>query len=331
MVSKIPSVAPVEEKTNAEIRRDLRKSLEKGIASNEPDKLQLNDIMLTILVIMAAAISFTDFTLSFGSIKNFTALTVFLFVITSLVYRNRYARGIQRGKADADYISALNEYREKRSNIYNLGLAGLIPDFCREYRARELREYRESLLTDIDMDYETYRENYLGKSKRYIMRTNYSLEVKRTLIKCNAAKPLRLAPGLLLNENGEMDRAKLISQSGHEREIIDKRRQIIQRAVMVLFGSAIAINIILDFSLLTIFQWFVRMIPILAAVITGEDAGYCNITVTETKFKNDQVHVINLFHEHLAEKKKAEEEKKREEERLAEMAKQEQIILEEKE
>ena len=102
------------EKSNAEIRRDLRKNFEKGLSDKEPDKIQLNDIMLAVLVIMAAAISFTDFSLSFGTLKNFTALTLFLFVITSLVYRNRYARGMQKGKLDEDYLTSLEEYRKKR-------------------------------------------------------------------------------------------------------------------------------------------------------------------------------------------------------------------------
>lgn len=302
-MDKIPSVTPIEEKSNAEIRRDLRKTFEKSLSEKEPDKLQLNDIMLGILVVIAAAISFTDFTLSFSNIKNFTALTIFLFVITSLVYRNRYARGIQRGKTDKDYLNALNDYRTKRAEVYSKGLAGLVPDFCREYRARELREYRESLLVDIDMDYETYRSQWLGKSKRYILKSDFSAYIKQTLIKCNEAKPLKLAPGLILNESGEMDREKLVGQSGREREIIDKRAQIIQRAIMVLFGSVIAINIILDFSLLTIFQWLVRMLPVVAAIITGDDSGYCCVTVTETKFKRDQTHIINLFFENVAEKK----------------------------
>ena len=286
-----------DEKFDAEVRREVRKSLEKGMIENEPDKIQLNDIMLAALVIMAAAISFTDFTLSLGSLKNFTALTVFLYVVTTLVYRNRYSRGKQRGRNDAEYVEALTNYRIRLKGIYDNSFAALVPDFCKEYKMSELREYRENLLADIEMSYDEYKEKYWGIPDKKIMRLNYSLDIKRTLIKCNHAKPLRLVPGIILNENGETDREKLIGQSGRERERSDKKRQVISRGIMVIFGSAIAINIILDFSLLTIFQWFVRMIPIVFAMITGEDAGFCCVAVTETNFKRDQTSVINLFYE----------------------------------
>ena len=112
--------------------------------------------------------------------------------------------------------------------------------------------------------------------------------------------------GLILNENGEMDREHLIGQSGKEREKKDKRKQQITRAISVLFGAAVVVNIIFDFSVMTIIQWCVRMLPIIAAIPLGDDAGYCNITVTETTFKKDQMSVINLFNEYLGRKKDVE-------------------------
>ena len=50
------------------------------------------------------------------------------------------------------------------------------------------------------------------------------------------------------------------------------------------------------------------MIPIIAAIPAGDDSGYCNITVTETNFKKDQVSVINLFDEYIKEKQAADSE-----------------------
>ena len=295
----------------AQTRRETRRSLEKEAASKSSDKLRLNDIMLFSLVLVAAAISFTDFTISLGSLRNFTALTLFLYIITTLVYRNRYDRGIRRGKTDPEYIEALTEYREKKQRIYDEGLASLVPEFCRDYKVSELRKYRESLLADIDMDYSEYKEKYQRLTPSQIRRLKLPREMKKVLIKCNKATPLKLVPGLILTENGEMDREKLLGTSGRQREIADKRQQLISRGLMVLFGSAIAINIILDFSLITVIQWLVRMVPIISAIIMGDDGGYCNIAVTETNFKQDQVSVINLFFEYVAERKTAGEQKEK--------------------
>lgn len=301
-MDKIPSDSIGEStKTKSDARRDVRRTLEREALGRTPDRIAMNDIMLAVLVLIAAAISFTDFTLSLGSLKNFTALTLFLYIITTLVYRNRYDKGKQRGKQDKEYISSLTEYRKKRQNIYDRSVASLVPTFCKDYKVRELQQYRESLLADVDMDYSEYKEKYQRISEKSIMKLDLPLETRRTLIKCNRAKPIRLVPGLIMNENGETDREKLIGMSGRERERLDKRAQAISRGVIVLFGSMVAINIILDFSLITVFQWFVRMIPVISAIIMGDDSGYCNVTVTETTFKRDQVAVINLFFEYVDE------------------------------
>lgn len=292
-------------KSVSEARREAVKTMEKrslGLASGGS---VLNDIILVVLVVIAAAISFTDFSLSVGSIKEFTALTLFLYVITTMVYRNRYAKGMLRGKQDSDYKSSLSEYRSKRQRIYDDRIAHLVPSFCKDYKKKELREYRESLLSDVEIDYDDYVKQYRHKSNRAIMKLDFSLDVKKTIIRCNRAKPLRLTPNLILNENGEMDRDKLLGQSGRERERKDKRKQLISRAFMVIFGGMIVVDIIFDFSLLTIFQWVIRMMPVISAIVTGDDAGYCNITVTETNFKKDQVSVINLFFEHAGTEKEA--------------------------
>ena len=288
----------------SEKRRQTRRDLEKGIISNEPDKIQLNDVMLAALVIIAAIISFTDFSFSLGDIKNLTALTLFLYIITMFVYRNRYAKGKGRGKQDGEYKMSLGSYREKRDSIYDRNLAGSVPAFCTYYKRKELREYRESLLCDIEMSYDEYREKYITMPYKTLMKQELSYEAKKIIAKCNSAKSLKLYPGMILNENGEYDREKLIGKSGREREKQDKKKQALTRAVYVFFGAIIVFDVILNFSWITVAQWIVRMLPVILAIISGDDGGYCNITVTETNFKNGQIKLINLFDEYILNEKK---------------------------
>jgi hypothetical protein len=101
-----------------------------------------------------------------------------------------------------------------------------------------------------------------------------------------------------MNESGEADREKLIAQSGMERERIDKLKQFIWRGDVVFLGCMIAVTIIFDFSFIAIVRWLVRMLPIASAIIMGDDSGFCNIAVTETNFKKDQVSIINLLLEY---------------------------------
>ncbi len=285
-------------KASAENRRNNRRDFERGIIANEPDRFQLNDLMLGAMVIIAAVLSFTDFSFSAGDWKNLTALTLFLYVITMFIYRNRYAKGMSRGRKDEEYKLSLSEYRKKRAEISDKNLASHVPAFCVYYKKQELREYRESLLCDIEMDYDEYKEKYITMRKRDILNLPLSLEAKNVILKCNRAKAIKLYPGMILNESGEFDREKLIGKSGRQRERSDKKKQALTRAVYVLFGAAIAFDMIFNFSLQTIAQWIARMLPIIMAIISGDDGGFCNITVTETNFKKDQSSVIGLFMEY---------------------------------
>lgn len=289
---------PFQETTNSERRRQTRREIERGIISNEPDRIQLNDLMLGVLVVIAALLSFTDFSFTAGDWKNLTALTLFLYIITMFIYRNRYAKGMAQGREDEEYKSALQAYRTIRKDISDKCLASYVPKFCIDYKKQELREYRESLLCDIEMCYDEYKEKYIRMSKKDVLKLPISMEAKAIIIKCNSAKAIKLYPGLILNESGEYDREKLIGKSGRQRERQDKKMQAITRAVYVIFGAAVAFDMIFNFSLITIAQWVVRMLPICLAIVSGQDGGYCNVTVTETNFKRDQSQVIGLFMEY---------------------------------
>ena len=282
----------------AEQRREFRRGLEAS-AAGERSKIQVNDFMLIVLVVIAAIVSFTDLELSWGSIAKLTALMIFLYIITTLVYRNSYARGIARGKADKQYQEARVDYLNNRQRIYDHNIANLVPEFCRVYRKDELREYRASLLLDIEMEYDEYAAKYARMPTKEIMKLPMSLEAKETIIKCNKAKSIKLRPGMILNENGEYDRHKLIGKSGKQRERQDKREQVIIRAIYVLFGGLVTVSLMLNFSFTTLVQWIIRFLPVLIALISGDDTGYCNITVTETNFKYGQTKVIKLFFEYL--------------------------------
>ena len=284
---------------SADKRRQVRRELERDSAAPR-DKFQMNDIVLAALVIVAAVISFTDFSFTLGDLSSITAITLFMYIITMLVYRNRYSKGMAKGREDEEYKNTLEAYRKKRNGVYTRGLAGRVPEFCVWYKKKELREYRESLLCDVDISYDEYAEKYVKLSARQIARLDISVEAKRVIAKCNAARSIDLYPGVVLNENGEADRHKLIGKSGRERERQDKRRQAVSRAAYVIFGALVACDVFLNFEPIVIAQWVVRMLPVIIAIISGDDSGYCNITVTEIAFKNAQINVINLFEEYAA-------------------------------
>lgn len=285
-----------EQMSGADKRREMRRSLE--LDASNINKISMNDIMLAGIVVIAMVLSLTDFTLSPGDFRNFTALTLFLYVVTTIVYRNRYNRGKLRGRNDPEYQKALEDYRKAKEKIVERGIASSVPAFCQYYKAHELKEYRKGILADVDMDYDEYMKSYRQLSFWETWKLPLPYHSRIAIIKCNYARPIKLTPGLIMNESGEADREKLIAQSGMERERIDKLKQFIWRGVVVFLGCMIAVTIIFDFSFIAIVRWLVRMLPIVSAIIMGDDSGFCNIAVTETNFKKDQVSIINLLLEY---------------------------------
>lgn len=287
--------------SSSDKRREMRRDLERGVTN--VNRFSLNDIMLAGIVVIAMVLSLTDFTLSPGDLRNLTALTLFLYVVTTIVYRNRYNKGKLRGRTDQEYLESLTEYRKAKDKIAERGIASNIPVFCQQYKATELKEYRKGLLFDVDLDYETYLKEFRQMSALQVLRLPLPFATRKAIIKCNNAKPIKLTPGLIMNESGEADREKIISQSGRDRERKDKMMNFIFRGVTVLLGGLIAVNIIFDFSIITIVRWLVRMLPIASAIIMGDDSGFCSIAVTETNFKKGQTSIINLFFEYNKEVK----------------------------
>lgn len=298
-MQRIPQNQPTVEEvlTSGDARRAARRGMESESLTRAGNKATLSNIMLALLVALAAVASMFGIKFTWGSLGQVTALSLLLYIITSMVYRNRYGRGKLRGRLDPDYAYALSGYRDKRSAIDERGILGLVPQFCREYKVRELREYRSDLLVDVDMTYEEYETYYQRLSDKEVMKLHLPLETRKVIVRCNHAKPLHLTPGMILNENGEAERHKLLGQSGREREHKDKRKQMLQRAFIILFGSCIGFDLLIDFSLQNILRWVVRMFPIALAIIFGDDDGYCNITVTEANFKRGQSMVIGMLFE----------------------------------
>lgn len=284
---------------NVDKRRQLRREIELDAMAIGNNKFKINDIVLAALVLVAAVISFTDFSFSLGDLSSITAITLFMYIITMLVYRNCYSRGMAKGREDEEYKTVLATYRQKRDEIYSKGIAGQVPDFCVWYKKKELREYRESLLCDVNITYDEYTEKYMQMPHRELMLSPLSKEAKKVIIKCNASKSIDLYPGAILNENGVYDRQKLIGKSGRERERQDKRTQAISRAVYVIFGALVACDVFLNFSPIVIAQWVVRMLPVIIAVISGSEGGLNNITITEVAFKNGQLNIMNLYEEYI--------------------------------
>lgn len=279
-----------------ELNRDSRRSTRKeSLASlnSEEARVRMSDAVLLALVLVAALVSFTGITFSIQSIRNFTAMSAVIYVITTMTYRNRYNHGKLRGRESKEYKDALQGYREALKDIPGEMTDEEIAEYCENYKKRELKNYRKDLLMGFHTEYDTYVAEYLGLTTWKVLRLKKSWKFRLAVLKCNKAKPVKLSPAMIMNESGNPRRGRAIGISGEQRERRDKTRNDLSKALLSIGGGAIVVSLVLDFSLQNLTQWAIRILPIIVAIFTGDSDGYDDIAVTESNHKHEQTEIIN--------------------------------------
>ena len=259
----------------------------------EEIRAKMSDRLLVALVAIAAIVGFTDLSFNVQSLLRVSALTVFLYFLTTITYRNRYDHGKLKGKASLDYQEAMQEYKDAIESIPKECTDDMISEYCERYKERELSDYRRELLMPLRVSEKEYQEKYLDMRFWQILFLKKSWGFRFTIMKCNRAKPIRLTPSMILNESGDgRQRRRALGLSGKQRENRDKGKQALERAIVTMSSGAIAVSLIVDFSWQELALWAVRILPVVTAIIYGSNDGYDDIAVTETAFKRDQTKLI---------------------------------------
>lgn len=264
---------------------------------NGISRIKVGDFVLVVSIILATIANFTRFGISYKGVSQITAVTILIYIITMMTYNHCFNKGKIEGKQDKIYIDTEKEYNDEKDSVIKENLTGRLRDFTEYYIKNELVDYRKSLLLQYDIDYDTYSEKYLHMKSSDIMKEKQlDFRMKRAIIKCNKAKPISLSRYDIITDNEKkMNRSKPIGFSGNRMEKIDKVSQSIKRLLVSLFTGAIGVDIVLNFSWISVVTWAIRMLPILTALVTGQMNGFRNVTETEVSFKQKQIYMIRLF------------------------------------
>ena len=264
---------------------------------NGISRIKVGDFVLVVSIILATIANFTRFGISYKGVSQITAVTILIYIITMMTYNHCFNKGKIEGKQDKIYIDTEKEYNDEKDSVIKANLTGRLRDFTEYYIKNELVDYRKSLLLQYDIDYDTYSEKYLHMKSSDIMKEKQlDFRMKRAIIKCNKVKPISLSRYDIITDNEKkMNRSKPIGFSGNRMEKIDKVSQSIKRLLVSLFTGAIGVDIVLNFSWISVVTWAIRMLPILTALVTGQMNGFRNVTETEVSFKQKQIYMIRLF------------------------------------
>ena len=265
------------------------------------------NMILIVAVIVAALISMGELTITLAGAINVSLLVALLYLISSLVYKNNYSAGINKAKETEEYAAARKAFDEAVERIYERGVLDRIPEFCLRYREEDLKSFRSAMLSDVAISYDEYEREYLGKSKGDIKAlTEISKEAKVVIIRANAAKGMNISRNVLMTcgETKTLSERLWTLATGHRsigmdsgtRSRIDFGVNVISRALTTILAGAVGITIVLDdFSIRSIAQWAIRMLPVIWSAIVSYTAGMRNVLETLIPQLERKTEILKIF------------------------------------
>lgn len=244
----------------------------------------------TFIVFVAIVVSTTDITVMTAFDWTVLGLSFFVFLFCAYaMYVNGTGNGIRAGRKSETYLKAKSQYDDLKETIIMRKMQGRLPEFCRYYIEEELRNTRNSLLTEVGIDFSVYQEKYVGKDKEALEQlTVLSKSQVEAIVAANNVKPIKLTPEMILKRGrGSLHRNPLGIEPSKKRRIGYVWKFASTFAVAVLMVG-ITLQPKSDLTWGTFAEVILKLFPIVLNGFTGYKNGYENIVVDTVNYMNDQ-------------------------------------------
>lgn len=244
----------------------------------------------TFIIFVAIVVSTTDITVMTAFDWTVLGLSFFVFMFCAYaMYINGTGNGIRAGRKSETYLTAKKQYDDLKNEVITRKMQGRLPEFCRYYIEEELRNTRNSLLTEVGIDFAVYQEGYVGKDKTELEQlTILSKSQVEAIVSANNIKPIKLTPEMILKRGrGSLHRNPLGIEPSKKRRIGCVWKFVSTFAVAVLMVG-ITLNPKSDLTWGTFAECILKLFPIVLNGFTGYKSGYENIVVDTVNYMNDQ-------------------------------------------
>ena len=253
----------------------------------------------TFIIFVAIVVSTTDITVMTAFDWTVLGLAFFVFMFCAYaMYINGSGNGIRAGRKSETYLSAKKLYDDLKDEIIEKKMQGRLPEFCRYYVEEELRNTRNSILTEVGIDFSVYQERYVGKDKAELEQiTILSKSQVEAIVCANNIKPIKLTPEMILKRGrGTLHRSPLGMEPSKKRRIGYAWKFVSTFAVAVLMVG-ITLNPKSDLTWGTFAECILKLFPIVLNGFAGYQSGYNNIVVDTVNYMNDQADLMRqLIH-----------------------------------
>lgn len=244
----------------------------------------------TFIIFVAIVVSTTDISIMTALDWAVLGLSFFVFMFCAYaMYINGSGNGIRAGRKSETYLTAKKQYDDLKNEVIVRKMQGRLPEFCRYYIEEELRNTRNSLLTEVGIDFAVYQERYVGKDKTELEQlTILSKSQVEAIVSANNIKPIKITPEMILKRGrGSMHRNPLGIEPSKKRRIGYVWKLVSTFAVAVLMVG-ITLNPKSDLTWGTFAECILKLFPIVLNGFTGYKSGYENIVVDTVNYMNDQ-------------------------------------------
>ena len=120
----------------------------------------------TFIIFVAIVVSTTDVSIMTAFDWAILGLSFFVFLFCPYaMYVNGSGSGVRAGRRSEIYLSSKSQYDLLKREIIDRKMHGRLPEFCRYYIEEELRNARNSLLTEVGIEFSVYQEQYVGRDR----------------------------------------------------------------------------------------------------------------------------------------------------------------------
>ena len=286
------SLGEVIEQTTAK-----KKKLVRGVLNN-------TGIFVGVFIVFVVIVVFTT-DIKLTSVFDWTALGLSFFVLLFCafsMYVNCSDSGVKAGRTSDTYIKSKAVYDELKKEIIDRKIQGRLPEFCRFYIEEELRNTRNSLLTEVGIDFAKYQECYVGKDKTALENiTSLSKSQIEAILSANNIKPIKLTPEMILKRGRGTSQRKPLGMQPEKKRGVDYGIKFIKTCLTSVLLAVIGFEVIVSPSWAMFAACLLKLFPVVLNGFMGYKSGYENIVVDTVNYMNDQADLMRQFI-HYAEK-----------------------------
>lgn len=224
-----------------------------------------------------------------------------LFFASILLDRIFYYNGVSKGKKTKNFYNSISEF----SSLANLTgeEIDVLPDFCREFNAKALRNKRKTLLSYAVVSIEHFEAEYETKSGTHlplqvtpnrVIRKEFGWERSRWIRKAKRAKVKGLTSCRLTSEQTTMDDTNTgFGERGYA--AIQTLKKVIGYALSFLLFALITVKDISTWGWAGVGILLFKIVFTIGSSILSQARGYQDITVSVVAHYNRKSDILKQF------------------------------------